>query len=495
MKLIKIMLLISAFILSAESIMGGENIPSVQREMRAAWVATVANIDWPSKPGLSADEQKQEAIAILERIKALNMNAVILQVRPQADAMYNSKLEPWSYYLTGEQGKAPEPYYDPLEFWVSEAHKRGIALHTWLNPYRAGHPAMKGQISEKSIIKTKPNCVKKLASEGYYWMDPTNSEVQDHSFAVVMDIIERYDVDGIHFDDYFYPYAEYNNNKDFPDEDGYKAYKTKGGKLSVGDWRRDGVNKFIKRVYQGIKNKKPYVQFGISPFGYYRPGYPSCVNTTFDQYATLYADAKLWWNKGWVDYYTPQLYWPISRVALSFPVLLDWWKSENKKGRNLWPGSILSGGKNNQEISLETINQVMATRGIVTEGPGNIFFSMKQLMAKDSVLFKALIEGPYKNQAVIPSSPWLDSKAPSSPELNISAAADTLKISWKAAGKEEPFVFVLYTKTDDKWSSKVFSCTETSFVVKQDNKKITEVAVSAVDRCGNESKKNIKPIN
>jgi len=491
----RINLLVFIFILFTGYLTAGDNIPPVQRELRAAWVATVANIDWPSKPGLSVDEQKQEAIVILDRIKTLNMNAVVLQIRPQADALYNSKLEPWSYYLTGEQGKAPEPFYDPLEFWVKEAHARGIELHTWLNPYRAGHPAMRGQIADKSIIKSKPNCVKKLASEGYYWMDPTNAEVQDHSFAVVMDIIERYDVDGIHFDDYFYPYAEYNNNKDFPDEDGYKAYKAKGGKLSVGDWRRDGVNKFIKRVYQGIKNKKPYVKFGISPFGYYRPGYPSCVTSTFDQYATLYADARLWWNKGWVDYYTPQIYWPISRVNLSFPVLLDWWKGENKKERNLWPGVILSGNRSNKEIALETVNQIMATRGVVPEGPGNIFFSMKQLMSKDSLIFNALLEGPYKTQALIPSFPWLDSKAPLSPDLNVEKSGDTLNISWKHNGKEEAFLYVLYIKKENQWSSKVLTSSETGTVIKPDGKKVTLIAVSAIDRCGNESKKAVKQID
>ena len=229
MKFGRCIVFILLLINTAGYIKGADNIPPVQREMRAAWVATVANIDWPSRPGLSTDEQKKEAIVILDKIKLLNMNAVVLQVRPQADALYKSDIEPWSYYLTGEQGKAPEPFYDPLEFWVTEAHNRGIELHTWLNPYRAGHPAMKGAISDKSIIKSKPACVKKLASEGYYWMDPTNAEVQDQSFAVVMDLIKRYDIDGIHFDDYFYPYAEYNNNKDFPDEEGYKEYKAKGG--------------------------------------------------------------------------------------------------------------------------------------------------------------------------------------------------------------------------------------------------------------------------
>jgi uncharacterized lipoprotein YddW (UPF0748 family) len=485
--------LIAFLFLFQNALKAQDSIPPVSREMRAAWVATVANIDWPSKPGLSVEEQKAEIIKILDRIKTLNMNAVILQIRPQADAFYKSDLEPWSYYLTGTEGKAPEPFYDPLEFWINEAHARGIELHGWLNPYRAGHPAMKSAISDKSVIKTKPGCVKKLASEGYYWLDPTNAEVQNHSYSVVMDIVKRYDIDGIHFDDYFYPYPEYNNNKDFPDEEGYKAYKSKGGKLSVGDWRRDGVNKFIKRVYQGIKKAKPYVKFGISPFGYYRPGYPACVTTTFDQYATLYADAKLWWNKGWVDYFTPQLYWPISRVALSFPVLLDWWKAENKKERNLWPGIILSGKSSHSEIATETVNQIMTTRGIVTDGPGNMFFSMKQLMSsKDTILFKSLSEGPYKTPALIPAYPFLRSKAPKAPELSITPNGDSVTVSWKSGAKEEITHFVLYIKNDGKWSPQIFSSKILSTSLKTAGSKITAVAVSAIDRYGNESRKTIK---
>jgi uncharacterized lipoprotein YddW (UPF0748 family) len=197
------------------SALAGAQLPDVEREFRAVWVATVANIDWPSKPGLSTEEQKAEAIAILDKVRQLNMNAVVFQVRAQADSFYASALEPWSYYLTGEQGKAPEPYYDPLEFWVEEAHARGIELHAWFNPYRAAHPSMRGELAQSSIVNTSPELVRPLGDNGYYWMVPTKLEVQKHSFDVVMDVVERYDVDGIHFDDYFYPYESYNDGKIF----------------------------------------------------------------------------------------------------------------------------------------------------------------------------------------------------------------------------------------------------------------------------------------
>jgi len=276
--------------------------PSAEREFRAAWVATVANINWPSRPGLSPDQQKKEALALLDVLHDHHFNAVILQVRPQCDALYQSSLEPWSYFLTGVQGEAPEPMYDPLLFWIEEAHKRGIELHAWLNPYRAHHTTG-GEVTGYSIVKTKPELVVQLEN-GLWWLDPGLKGTQDHSFNVVMDIVKRYDVDGIHFDDYFYPYPSYNNNKDFPDNKSWNQYKINGGKLSRGDWRRENVNTFIKRLYGAIKDEKPHVKFGLSPFGIWRPNNPLAIEG-FDQYNQLYADAKLWLNEGWIDYMTP----------------------------------------------------------------------------------------------------------------------------------------------------------------------------------------------
>ena len=235
--------------------------PAAEREFRAAWVATVANINWPSKPGLSVEEQKSEAIALLDLLQKSNFNAVIFQVRPHCDAMYKSDLEPWSYYLTGEEGKAPDPYYDPLQFWIDEAHARGIELHAWLNPYRAHHPAG-GPVTDVSIVRKRPDLVLKLEADNWWWLDPALKGTQDHSYNVVMDLVRRYDLDGIHFDDYFYPYPDYNNFKDFPDEQSWQAYQASGGKLSRSDWRREAVNTFIERLYKGIKAEKPWVKFG-----------------------------------------------------------------------------------------------------------------------------------------------------------------------------------------------------------------------------------------
>lgn len=285
--------------------------PAAEREFRAAWVATVANINWPSKPGLPVDSQKKEALALLDFLKSHHFNAVVFQVRPQADALYQSELEPWSYYLTGVQGKAPEPFYDPLQFWTEAAHQRGLELHVWLNPYRVHHPSG-GPVTETSLAKKKPELVVPLKG-GYWWFDPSLPETKKHSTAVVMDLVRRYDIDGVHFDDYFYPYREYNKGEDFPDSTSWAAYKARGGKMSRGDWRRDAVNSFISSLYTAIKKEKRQVKFGLSPFGIWRPGYPESA-CCFDQYDVLYADAKRWLNKGWIDYFSPQLYWPINRI-------------------------------------------------------------------------------------------------------------------------------------------------------------------------------------
>jgi len=306
-------------------------IPDVAREFRAAWIATVANIDWPSRPGLPVEQQKSELIAMLDKAAEIRLNAVVLQVRPACDALYASKLEPWSEFLTGTMGKAPEPYYDPLEFAVTEAHKRGLELHAWFNPYRARHPQGKSEISADHISKTHPNLVKTYGT--YLWLDPGEKAVQDHTVAVMLDVARRYDVDGIHIDDYFYPYrvkGPDGNILDFPDDPSWKTYVDGGGTLKRDDWRRENVNILVQRFYSELKQVKPHVKFGISPFGIGRPGMPPGI-TGFDQYTELYADTLKWLRNGWMDYWTPQLYWKIESKGQSFPVLLKFWAGENAK--------------------------------------------------------------------------------------------------------------------------------------------------------------------
>jgi uncharacterized lipoprotein YddW (UPF0748 family)/predicted glycoside hydrolase/deacetylase ChbG (UPF0249 family) len=477
--------------------------PQTEREFRAAWVATVANINWPSKPGLPVDEQKREAIKLLNLLQKNNFNAVIFQVRPQCDALYQSKLEPWSYYLTGRQGQAPEPFYDPLEFWIEEAHNRGLELHVWLNPYRAHHISG-GPVTDSSIVKRHPNLVVKLET-GYWWLDPGNPGTPAHSLAVVKDIVSRYDIDGVHMDDYFYPYPSYNKNKDFPDNSSWLNYQQNGGALSRNDWRRESVNTFIQKLYTTIKEIKPYVKFGLSPFGIWRPNYPQSIRG-FDQYEKLFADAKRWLNEGWVDYWTPQLYWPVNQIPQSFPVLLGWWLEQNYKGRHVWPG-ISIGRKKGEEGADETINQIMITRGMSPLSPGNVHWSIGPLITNGD-LREGLQSGPYKKPALIPTSPWLDNISPKAPQVIHHVQQDNLLLSWRHADADDIDKWIVSYKYANNWEYQLltqnvrsisipyFSVREKSTgnqKVKDSNNirstldPLSAVALSAVDRIGNES--------
>lgn len=472
---------------SANHIAWDAKAPYALEEFRAAWVATVANISWPSKPGLSSQQQKEEALKLLDYLANQNYNAVIFQVRPQSDALYPSELEPWSYFLTGKQGHAPSPWYDPLEFWIEEAHKRGLELHAWLNPYRAHHSSGK-EISESAIVKTHPELVVQLAN-GMWWMDPAMEATKQHSLAVVEDLVKRYDLDGIHFDDYFYPYDSYNDGKDFPDTKSWNLYQSSGGKMDRGDWRREHVNNFIQRVYKTIKKEKPYVKFGISPFGIWKPGYPESV-VGFNQYDKLYADAKLWLNKGWVDYFTPQLYWKTGKIGQSFPELLGWWQSENIHQRHLWPGIRVDYGGDALNAQ-ETIGQIMITRGMLPQSKGTVHWSIGLLVKYDS-LSKAILEGPYRQKSLIPPSPWLDNIPPAQPELQINKQNNTVKVQWKPMVANDIHHYVLYYQYHGQnWNYKILRKNDLSYDIPLNealtNSVLIRIGLTSVDRSWNQS--------
>ncbi|NQV14261.1 family 10 glycosylhydrolase [bacterium] len=461
----------------------------IPREFRAAWVATVANIDWPSQPGLTTDQQQTEAISLLDSAVILNLNAIIFQVRPQCDAFYASEIEPWSYFLTGEMGKAPEPYYDPLAFWVEEAHKRGLELHTWFNPYRAHHPS--GKLNESSIIYSAPELVRKI-DNGYQWLDPAMIETQNHSFSVVMDVVKRYDIDGVHFDDYFYPYSDI----EFPDDDTWQTYLVHKGRLKRDDWRRESVNVFMKRVYDGIKAEKPWVKFGLSPFGIWRPGYPASIQG-YDQYDKLYADAKLWLNEGWVDYWTPQLYWPTRKIPQSFPVLLGWWNNENTHQRHMWPGLFTSKIKDETD-ALENFSQIMISRGMVPDRPGNVHFSMKALQQNYGGVSDILRSGPYVEPVLIPPSPWLDDLAPAAPLVELELRSGKVHLNWLHENIADVNKWVIYLQRGENWTYQILSSQNEALILpyvirSEDGMTAPEVldmvAITAIDRLGNESER------
>ena len=460
------------------------NLPAVNREFRAAWIATVANINWPSKRGLSTEQQKAEAIALLDMLKENNFNAVIFQARPSADALYDSPFEPWSIFLTGQIGKRPEPYYDPMEFWIKAAHERGIEFHVWINPYRAHH-TNGGSVTNESIAKKKSDLVYRLQN-GMYWFDPSKQETQDYTSMIVMDIVKRYDIDGIHFDDYFYPYASYNNGKDFPDQATYNAYIAKGGHLSKPDWRRENVNKFIERIYNEIKAEKDYVKFGISPFGIWKPGYPEGI-AGLNQYDELYADAKLWLNKGWLDYFTPQLYWPIDAPRQSFPKLLSWWESENTFKRHLWPGL------NTVEVKVsdrsnEIQRQIELTRSLVPNSQGVVHYSIAGLQNNPKLL-TALKNGLYNEPALVPKSDWLKKLNVPKPEFTLAKNGQTASLDWSTYTHKDIKNWVLYLQYEDQWETIILESNKLhrDVYLNKGDKKLKLVAIQAIDRNGFES--------
>jgi len=472
---------------------GQEEPPPVSREFRGVWVATVANIDWPSKPGLNTWQQQAELIEILNKAVELHLNAVILQVRPATDALYASPLEPWSEFLTAQMGRPPEPAYDPLAFAVDEAHKRGLELHAWFNPYRAHHPAAKSELSTNHVSVARPEMVRSYGR--YLWLDPGDSAVRRHSVKVITDVVKRYDVDGIHIDDYFYPYKERDSAGtliDFPDSTTWARYQQSGGILSRDDWRRSNVDKLVRELYSQIKSTKRWVKFGVSPFGIWRPGFPSQIKG-FDAYTELYADSKKWLNEGWLDYFTPQLYWPIAKEEQSYPVLLTWWISENTKGRNIWPGNFTSRVGATGETSWKTqeiLDQISSTR--LTEGAGgNVHFSAKVFMQNRDSLVDKLLAGPYAGPALVPASPWLDSVAPRAPIAYL--ARDTItraiRLELKSAATEKAWLWVVRYRYGPDWSTLILPGIQSTHMFDGGSASGApdQVVVSQVDRTGNES--------
>lgn len=473
---------------------GVDAVPAVAREFRGVWVATVDNIDWPSKRTLPVEQQKAELIAILDRAAQMNLNAIVFQVRPSCDSLYDSPLEPWSEYLTGKQGTPPDPYYDPLAFAIDEAHKRGMELHAWINPYRARHPSARAPLADTHISKTNATIVRKYGQ--LMWLDPGEPDTQTHSLAVIQDIVHRYDLDGIHMDDYFYPYRENdssNHEIPFPDDPSYKKYTAGGGKLGRDDWRRENVNVFIQKVYKAVKAEKPWVKLGVSPFGIYRPGYPAGIKG-FDAYQEIYCDAKKWLNNGWLDYIAPQLYWPIAQKEQSYPVLLKWWVEQNTQGRHIWAGNYTSrvgDGSKKAYSADEVVNQVKATRA-QAGATGNIHFSMEALMQDRQGLAKKLAQTVYTAPALIPACPWLSSKQPGMPLMLIQIDPNTsdLKLAWSAPQTDKAAQWVLQTRSKNLWKTQTLPGAQQSATLNNAGHTldIDMVALSLVDRYGNQGK-------
>jgi uncharacterized lipoprotein YddW (UPF0748 family) len=380
-------------------------------EFRGVWIASVDNIDWPLKGMVNPDSQRTEFIRQLEMHKQNGMNAVIVQVRPAADAFYPSPYEPWSQWLTGTQGKAPFPFYDPLEFMIKETHKRGMEFHAWCNPYRADFKIGASSIAPSHITKIHPDWFLDYGDKKYF--DPASKDVQQFVVKVVADIVSRYDVDAIHMDDYFYPYRI--AGKEFPDD---ISFKKSGTRLNKDDWRRSNVDTIIKKLAIAIKKAKPWVQFGISPFSVWRNNDkdPRGSNSRAGQtnYDDLYADILLWLKEKWIDYVAPQLYLEIGHDRVDYVKMLEWW-SKNAYGRHLYIGHGIYRTAGNSPTNAqwrkpeELPNQIKLLRQYPNV-QGSIYFSSKSFNNNPNGWNDSLRNNYYKEPVKTPGMEWLPKK-------------------------------------------------------------------------------------
>ena len=393
-------------------------------EFRGVWVATVGNIDFPSSKFLSTQAQKDEFIKLVEMNKRNGMNALVVQIRPASDAFYPSEYEPWSEFLTGKQGTPPNPYYDPLKFMITETHKRGMEFHAWMNPYRAVFNIYKSSISPTHITKLHPDWFITYGNTKYF--DPGNKDAQNFVVNVVRDVVKRYDIDAIHFDDYFYPY--HIAGKEFMDTASYRKY---GNGMSLAEWRRSNVDSIILHLSKAIKEENKYCQFGISPFGVWRniADDPEGSNTKagVTNYDDLYADILLWLKNKWIDYTVPQLYWEVSQKVVGFKVLTDWW-ARHTYGRQLYIGQGIYRALEPHSYAWHHKNELPDQIQFLRQYPqieGSVFFSSSTFQSNPNGWSDSLRNNYYKYPAIPPPMNWIDSAKPEAPVLSYDSSKST----------------------------------------------------------------------
>jgi len=470
-----------------------------KREFRGVWVATVTNIDWPSRPGLSIDQQKQELIGILERHKSQGMNAIILQVRPAADAFYAKSREPWSQWLMGKQGLAPAPGYDPLAFAIKEAHFRGMELHAWFNPYRASMSSS-AVLSEDHAYRKHPDWF--FTYGGKKQFDPGIPDVREYIVQVILDVVKGYDVDGIHFDDYFYPYKVEGQTIN----DGNTFYKYPNNISDIKDWRRNNVDLLIKELDDSIHHYKKWVKFGISPFGIWKNKYEDpegSATSGLSNYAELFADSRKWVREGWVDYINPQIYFTFTRRVAPYGTLVDWW-SNNTFGRHVYIGQGAYLVNSRAEAAWKNLSEIPNQIRYIRDNnriQGSVFFSSKSLSTVAKAVGDSLKNDFYKYPALPPQMPWLDEVPPNEPQaLTADALKDGVHLKWqlplKAKDGETASGFVIYrfsegekiSVLDPKYIIKISFEDYLSFIdTSVETGKRYSYLVTALDRLKNES--------
>lgn len=465
---------------------------SNKREFRATWIATVANIDWPTNKFASTEEQMTELTAMLDSLKLAGMNALFFQVRTECDALYNSKIEPWSYWLTGEQGKAPDPFYDPLSFVIKESHKRGMELHAWFNPYRAVKDIGAYKQSEDHVSVLQKDWL--IKSGNYEMLDPGLPEVREHIKSVMKDVLTRYDIDGIHFDDYFYPYTPITN------EDSLTFVNYSRGFTNIDDWRRDNINLLMTEIYNIIKESKSKVKFGISPFGIVLNKYAG--TNGFNSYNILYCDPLNWLDNKIVDYITPQIYWEIGHPKADYAKLLPWWATVTNS-RHLYIGLYSSkmASPNYKGKKSELGDEIRLNRK--TENVlGSVFFSAKSISRNWSGLADSMKLDWYKNLSIPPAMTWLDSINPLPVEKLRRIETDSgILLFWNlpdaAEDGEFPHYYLVYRFEDknkidlndpSKIVAKVINKNTSYFELNSlENGKAYYYVVTSLDRLHNES--------
>ncbi len=469
-----------------------------KREFRGIWIATVANIDWPSSPGLPVSKQQAELIKILDEHQRNGINAIMLQVRPASDAFYAKGQEPWSRFLNGRQGQSPSPFYDPLEFAINEAHKRGMELHAWFNPYRASTTLNPSDISNDHISRKHPEWFFNYAGKKLF--NPGIPEVRNYIIDVVTNVVKNYDIDGVHFDDYFYPYPE--KGQVIQDAQTFKIYGS--GFATIGDWRRHNVDTLIQELSTQIHKIKRYVKFGISPFGIWRNKAQSpdgSETSGLDSYGEIYADSRKWIQESWVDYINPQIYFPFYYRAAAFEKLMDWW-SLNTYGRHLYIGQAAyranerRPGWNNYSQIPDQIRYIRNN----TRVQGSVFFSSKSVTGNFAGIQDSLRNDFYKFPALPPAMLWLDHIPPQSP-LNLQATTrgNSVTLNWQqplmARDQETAYGYVIYrfpnnSVIDIQDATKIIKISfenKTTFTDNNVAQGSYQYVVTAIDRAKNES--------
>jgi len=448
------------------------------RELRAAWISTAYNGTWPSTTGLSMAAARAELVAIFDALAAAHMNAVFLQVRPESDAFYASGLEPWSRFLTGTQGQSPG--WDPLVFAVDEGHQRGIEVHAWINPYR-GMTNAAVSVADNHVSKMLPDRVYPYGTQ--LWMDPGAPEVRAHILDVVRDIVTRYDVDGLHFDDYFYPYPLAATP--FPDDVTYGAYTAGGGALSRADWRRANVNTLVREVSELVATVRPDVRFGISPFGIYRPGKPAGI-TGLDAFAELYCDPVAWMHEGWVDYVAPQLYWPTTRPAQDFAKLAAWWADLAESGRSVLIGHDVTRVGDAEWPVSEISREVKLTRDLRPKGVrGNVFFTARALVT-DKLGVRTELAKSYWTESVA-SPPLATAREAIVAPPTLTASGRTVTLGPPTSGDIRVRAWAVHRRSGATWKLSELVTARPGSKTASVTLAPGDVAVSVVDRRGIES--------